>query len=107
MLDLIDRKAGDCKSYALMFTCLCRAVGLPSREVGGYVYMGDLNKTFGGHAWNEILLDGYWVPVDASRNQVDADPSHISLGTDRESAGGLLKTFGKLNFKLVSAETAK
>jgi len=104
MHDLMDRKSGDCKSYALLFTCLARAAGLPSREVSGFVYMGDAVKAFGGHAWNEVLLDGYWVPVDASMNQVDADPTHICLGTDKESANNLLKTFGKLHFKLIEVE---
>ena len=107
MHDLMERKSGDCKSYALMFTCLARAAGLPSREVSGFVYMGDAVKSFGGHAWNEVLLDGSWVPVDASMNQVDADPTHICLGTDKESSNNLLKTFGKLHFKLVEATTAK
>jgi Transglutaminase-like superfamily len=107
MHDLMIRKEGDCKSYALMFTCLARAVGLPSREVSGFIYMGDDVKAFGGHAWNEVLLDGYWVPVDASLNQVDADPRHICLGTDKESANNLLKTFGKLNFKLIEVEKNK
>jgi Transglutaminase-like superfamily len=107
MHDLMVRKEGDCKSYALMFTCLARAVGLPSREVSGFLYMGDDVKAFGGHAWNEVLLDGYWVPVDASLNQIDADPRHICLGTDKESANNLLKTFGKLNFKLIEVETNK
>jgi hypothetical protein len=102
--DLMEHKSGDCKSYALLFTCLARAAGLPSREVSGFVYMGDAVKAFGGHAWNEVLLDGYWVPVDASMNQVDCDPTHICLGTDKESANNLLKTFGKLNFKLVQVE---
>src|SRR5207249_1012427 len=60
MHDLMEKKAGDCKSYALLFTCLARAAGLPSREVSGFVYMGDAVKAFGGHAWNEVLLDGFW-----------------------------------------------
>ena len=106
MHDLLERKKGDCKSYALLFTCLSRAVGLPSREVSGFVYMGDDIKSFGGHAWNEVLLDGYWVPVDATLNQVDADARHIRLGTDKESSNNLLKSFGKLNFKLVEVERA-
>jgi hypothetical protein len=107
MHDLMVRKEGDCKSYALLFTCLARAVGLPSREVSGFLYMGDDVRAFGGHAWNEVLIDGYWVPVDASLNQVDADARHICLGTDKESANNLLKTFGKLNFKLIEVQTSK
>jgi hypothetical protein len=104
MHDLIQRKSGDCKSYALMFTCLARAAGLPSREVSGFVYIGDDDKAFGGHAWNEVVLNGVWVPIDASMNETELDATHISLGTDKESSSNLLKTFGKLNFKLVQVE---
>jgi protein-glutamine gamma-glutamyltransferase len=107
MHDLMKRKAGDCKSYALMFTCLARAVGLPSREVSGFVYMGDDDQAFGGHAWNEVLLDGCWTQVDACWNETSLDATHICLGTDKESGSALLKTFGKLNFKLVQVEGGK
>jgi transglutaminase-like putative cysteine protease len=106
MFDLIDRKAGDCKSYALMYTCLARAAGLPCREVSGFMYMTDDVKAFGGHAWNEVLLDGYWVPVDAGFDQMDADPTHIFMGTEKESINNVLKSFGKLNFKLIEVERA-
>jgi hypothetical protein len=102
--DLLKRKTGDCKSFALLFTCLCRAAGIPARTVGGFVYMGDADLTFGGHAWNEAVVDGYWLPVDATMNQVGADPRHISLGDENESTGNLLKTYGKLDFKLISVE---
>jgi hypothetical protein len=105
--DLLQRKAGDCKSYALMFTCLARAAGLPSREVSGFVYIGDDDKAFGGHAWNEVVLNGVWVPVDASSNETDLDATHICLGTDKESSNNLLKTFGKLSFKLIEVEHTK
>ena len=103
--DLLERKCGDCKSYALLFTTLARAAGLPSREVSGFVYMGDGVKAFGGHAWNEVLLDGYWVPIDASMNSTDLDAAHICMGVDRDSTNNLLKTFGKLQFKLVEVKT--
>jgi hypothetical protein len=103
--DLLERKCGDCKSYALLFTTLARAAGLPAREVSGFVYMGDDLKAFGGHAWNEVLLDGYWVPIDASMNSIDIDAAHVCLGVDRDSTNTLLKTFGKLQFKLVEVKT--
>lgn len=103
--DLVVRRKGDCKSYALLFTTLARAAGIPSREVSGFVYMGDDYKAFGGHAWNEVVLDGYWVPIDASMNSVDLDAAHICLGVDRDSSGSMLKTYGKLSLKLVEVKT--
>ena len=102
LLRLINEKKGDCKAYALLFTTLARASGIPAREVAGLVYMGDDQKAFGGHAWKEVVLDGVWVPVDASSGQVDTDPTHISLGNPRgEGIMSFLNTLGKLSFQLV------
>jgi hypothetical protein len=105
--DLVERKTGDCKSYALLFTCLARASGLPCREVRGFIYIGDSLKAFGGHAWNEVVLDGVWVPVDSSWNEPEIDATHISFGTDGDSTAAILQTFGKLDLKLVHVEGGK
>jgi hypothetical protein len=104
ILDLIERRKGDCKSYALLFNTLARASGIPARELGGLVYMGDDIKSFGGHAWNEVVLNGVWVPIDATRRQAEVDATHLSLGHDGKD-GGLLKIMGgKLSFKVKSVE---
>ena len=105
--DLLEKKRGDCKSYALLTTTLCRAAGVPSREVSGLLYMGDDAKAFGGHAWNEVVLNGVWVPVDASLRQTEVDAGHICLGNDSRAAGNLLTTLGRLSFRLVEVETGK
>src|SRR5262249_31418175 len=101
---LLDRKAGDCKSYALLFNTLARAAGIPSRELGGLLYMGDAVKAFGGHAWNEVVLDGYWVPIDASLNETEINATHVSFGSERESVRNLLDSLGKLSFRLVEVQ---
>jgi hypothetical protein len=101
--DLIEKKKGDCKSYALMTTNLCRAAGIPARDVSGLVYMGDDVKALGGHAWNEVVLNGVWVPVDASRGQAEIDAGHISFGTDQRANKIMLETIGKLSFKVVES----
>jgi protein-glutamine gamma-glutamyltransferase len=105
--DLLEKKKGDCKSYALLTTTLCRAAGVPSREVAGLLYIGDDAKAFGGHAWNEVVLNGVWVPVDASLNQVELDAGHISFGEDRAAPGAMLQSLGKLSFKVIEAQSSK
>ncbi len=105
--DLIDRKSGDCKSYALLFAALARAAGLPARELGGLVYMGDDVKAFGGHAWNEVVVNGHWVPIDASLNETELDAAHISFGSDSDALANLLTSLGKLSFRLVEVQRAK
>ena len=107
LLDLLEHKKGDCKSYALLTTTLCRAAGVPSREAAGLLYMGDDAKAFGGHAWNEVVLNGVWVPVDATLGQVELDAGHISFGEDRLAGGAMLQSLGKLRFKVVEAQTSK
>jgi hypothetical protein len=102
--DLLEHKRGDCKSYALLFTTLARAAGIPAREVSGLMYMGDDQKAFGGHAWNEVVLNGEWVPVDAAFNQAEVDATHISFGSDSAAGGSMLKTLGKLSFRVLEVE---
>src|SRR5262249_48216073 len=80
--DLLEKKTGDCKSYALLVTNLARASGVPAREVAGLLYVGDDQKAFGGHAWNEVVLNGVWVPIDATMRQTEVDATHISFGTE-------------------------
>jgi hypothetical protein len=103
--DLCDKKKGDCKSYALLFNTLARAAGIPAREVSGLLYIGDDQKSFGGHAWNEVVLGGVWVPIDASMRQTEVDATHVSFGSQERAAKNLLTTLGKLSFRLIEVQT--
>lgn len=104
--DLMEKKTGDCKSYALLVTNLARASGVPAREVAGLLYVGDDQKAFGGHAWNEVVLNGVWVPIDATMRQTEVDATHISFGTEFKAAKNLLNSLGKLSFKVVEVKSA-
>jgi hypothetical protein len=105
--DLLERKKGDCKAYALLFTTLARAAGVPAREVSGLVYMGDDQKAFGGHAWNEVVLDGCWVPVDASCRETEVDATHISFGNERQATRNWAAVMGKLSFRVIEVQRGK
>jgi hypothetical protein len=107
LYDILEHKKGDCKTYALLFTTLARAAGVPAREVSGLVYMGDDQKAFGGHAWNEVILDGVWVPVDASCGETDVDATHISFGSESRATTNMMQALGKLSFKLIEVERGK
>lgn len=102
VLDVIRKKRGDCSEHADLFTALARAAGIPARTVGGLGYMGDEERSFGGHAWNEVVLDGVWVPVDPTWDQARADVGHVRLGHDGgpDVAG---KVYGRLRFVLLEA----
>jgi len=102
--DLLEKKRGDCKSYALLFNTLARAAGVPAREVSGLLYVGDDTKAFGGHAWNEVVLNGHWVPVDASMDETEVNATHICFGDDTQATANLLGTMGKLSFRVIEIE---
>ncbi len=102
LMDLLKARKGDCSEYALLFTALARAAGVPARELSGLVYLGDDEKAFGFHAWNEVVLDGKWVPVDASADETEINATHISFGSLLgESITNIFATFGKLSLKVI------
>lgn len=77
VMDVIQSKKGDCTAHALLFTTLARAAGIPARETRGWIYSGDRNQAFGGHAWSEVILDGQWVPVDSVWAEMQISPGYI------------------------------
>ena len=77
VLDIIQSKRGDCSEHSLLFTALARAVDIPARTVSGLLYVGDDVQAFGGHAWNEVVIDGKWHPVDATWGETDINATHI------------------------------
>jgi hypothetical protein len=92
VMDLLKSRKGECSAHALLFTTFARAAGIPAREAGGWYYMGDSYQAFGGHAWNEVILDGHWVPVDAIFQQMQLDAGHIQLSSgemDGKSLAGM------------------
>ncbi len=105
---LIARK-GSCRDYAVLFSAMCRALGLATRFVSGY-YTGiapvDIpNQTHHLHAWVEVYLPGGgWRGYDPTQHEV-VSGNHIPLaasclpeeitpvfGTYRGSATSLLGT---------------
>jgi transglutaminase-like putative cysteine protease len=113
LLELLDVRRGACTEYAQLFTALARAAGIPARQVSGLAYEGDGTQTFRGHAWNEVVLDGQWVPVDPAWNETDLDATHIRLFPSKPDGEGelsalsiLSSTFGKVSFKLIKLERA-
>jgi transglutaminase-like putative cysteine protease len=104
VLDLLEKKKGDCTAYAALFTTLARSAGIPAREVSGFAYMGDSQKSFGGHAWNEVVIDGHWHPIDASTGAIEPDAARICLGSDQDGGLNFLKNFGSLTVRLIDVQ---
>lgn len=54
---------GDCGTQSMLFSALCRSLGIPARTIGGYQML--IGGAAGTHFWAEYYLTGYgWVPVD-------------------------------------------
>lgn len=84
VLDILADQRGDCNEHALLFTTLARAAGIPAREVYGLIYKDDNRRTFGRHAWNEVVIDGVWVPVDPMWGEMTLSAAHVRLGAKGE-----------------------
>lgn len=59
---LTDRKCV-CQGYALTFQLMCKLAGLESIFVSGTGYS---SGEWGGHAWNQVRIDGVWYNVDVT-----------------------------------------
>lgn len=59
---LADRRCV-CQGYALTFKMMCEMAGLNVIYVTGEGYSGG---AWGGHAWNQVCIDGKWYNVDVT-----------------------------------------
>jgi transglutaminase-like putative cysteine protease len=71
---LFERKKGHCEYFASAFAVLARAVGIPTRQVNGFLG-GEWNEYQGyeavragdAHSWDEVYFAGQgWVTFDAT-----------------------------------------
>ena len=82
-LDLIRRKKGDAYDFAILYTALCRAAGIPSVPVAGILAQDKSNVT--PHWWTEIYFEEYgWLPVDVSLGAGLPFSSFIEIADPKE-----------------------
>ncbi|MBE0460246.1 MAG: transglutaminase domain-containing protein [Candidatus Aminicenantes bacterium] len=75
--EILSLKSGDCTEYAVLFASLARALGIPSRVVGGVVYDG---KYFAYHMWVQVWCKE-WIDVDPAFQQIGVDATHIAFAS--------------------------
>lgn len=68
--------AGDCSEHAVLFEAMARAVGVPTRECSGYVFLGEIG---GRHAWSQVWVDERWQHVDCVLDCVGSDPRYVQF----------------------------
>ncbi len=101
ILTLLDDRVGDCTEFADLLTTLARSAGLPARTVFGLAYSDGQEPAFAYHAWNEILVDGDWLPFDPTWGQDRVDATHIPLPNDETAAMMLLTGAVNLRFRVL------
>jgi hypothetical protein len=83
--DVANTLEGDCTEHAVLLAALARANGIPARVAIGLVYMPN-DEGFGYHMWNELWIDGRWIPLDGTLGLGGIGAGHLKL-TDSNLAG--------------------
>lgn len=97
-------RTGNCQTHARLYTALARAAGIPTRFVSGLVYLD--GKGFLYHSWAESLLNGRWVAIDPTYDQVPADPTHLKLleGHLPEDLAPIVSIIGRIHIKVLETK---
>lgn len=90
-LSALRNATGVCEDYAALFVALCRAAGIPARQVNGYadpqgrgaawklVPAETLSLKGCRHSWAEFYLEGAgWLPADPTLNIYDAQLTYFA-----------------------------
>jgi transglutaminase-like putative cysteine protease len=76
-------RSGSCRDFALLFMAACRAVGIASRFVSGYLF-GNPLQAHELHAWVEVYLPGAgWRGFDPTEGQA-MNNNHIAMGASAD-----------------------
>ncbi|MBI1853305.1 MAG: lasso peptide biosynthesis protein [Planctomycetes bacterium] len=92
-LEVCKNRSGDCTEHSVFLAALCRAAGIPARPVMGLEYVGGV---WGGHAWDEVWIDGEWYALDATNGYGFVDPLHLAFSKMSLKDGSFAKEFGNL-----------
>ena len=105
-----------CQGYANLIRDLCRAVGIPCREVNGYALgvgaesywtAGILNGNETNHAWNEAYINEQWNILDATWDSQNVyENSHASYENMTDTYFGISLHELSRDHKIVSYEEA-
>ncbi len=102
-LQILKTRKGVCTHYAILYTALARAVGLPSRIAVGLCYGNwDGPGSFQPHAWAESYV-GEWIAVDPTWGDDLVDATHIKLAEGGiEALTGYRRSAGLLTAEVIS-----
>ena len=97
-LHALQSKKGDCTEFAYLFVALCRASGIPSRPLGGYICKGNcILKSEQYHNWANFYYDGAWQIADPQKNVfMDNASQYLAMKQMGQSPGNPSEGFQRL-----------
>jgi len=108
--EVAENPAGDCTEHAVLLAALARARGIPARAAMGLVYMQG-KHSFGYHMWDEVYVDGRWVPIDATLGQGGIGAAHLELAHSSLKGASAYSSFlpviqviGRLKIEVLEVE---
>jgi transglutaminase/protease-like cytokinesis protein 3 len=70
-LTVLHSGSSICSGYSDLYAAMARAVGLPTRIVAGQACtQADGAFKWVEHEWNEVQIDGKWIPIDTTWDSV-------------------------------------
>jgi len=108
--DVVQSREGDCTEHAVLLAALCRARGLPARAAIGLVYYGP-QQGFAYHMWNEVWIDGQWIPLDSTLGLGGIGAAHLKVADSNLAAASpitdllpVIEVIGQLELELVAVD---
>lgn len=101
-LEVLLTREGECEAHSMLTAALLRSVGIPAKIVGGVVYSKEF-KGFLYHAWNEVWIDGHFVPLDTTFGEFPAKPYHLKL-TEENNMEEVIFYLGKLKIQVLELQ---
>lgn len=80
--DVLLKGAGVCQDYAHVMIACCRAAGVPTRYVSGYLYTGD-DAHVASHAWIDAWSGKKWLSCDPTHQRF-ANAAYCRLAVGRD-----------------------
>jgi len=104
VIDIIETQRGDCTEHSQLFVTMARSLGIPAREVSGFIYGEGAEASFGGHAWCEVEVEGFWHPVDPTWGETVVNATHIRISGEKPSSEEMELYMGGLEFRILSTK---
>lgn len=76
--EVAETHEGDCTEHSVLLAALARARGIPARVAIGLVYV-ERSRSLAYHMWNEVYLEGRWIPIDATLARGGIGGAHLQL----------------------------